>query len=187
MTARGTTAGPGGIAIADVPDRVIAWIIDGIIFLVIGGVISLLFGALLTEQQQVILFGVPTGVTVNQPSFLGQLIAVLLVVGISAGYFIFLWMQPKSATVGQMVMKLSVRDAATGGHITQSQAINRWLVLGLPLALYNAVHLIFILGFFVALAVLGYMIYLLVTTSQSPTRQGFHDKFAKTVVAKVAM
>lgn len=179
-------AGPGGIALADVPDRVIAWIIDFIIINVIGYILAAVLGAVLTEQQQVILFGVPTGVTVTQPSILGQVIAVLLTIGVSAAYFIFLWMQPKSQTVGQMVMKLSVKDAATGAHVSQSQAINRWLVLGLPAALYQFFHIIFILGFLVWLAVLGYYVYLLITTAQSPTREGFHDKFAKTVVAKVA-
>lgn len=178
-------AGPGGIALADVPDRVIAWIIDFIIINVIGYILSAVLGAVLTEQQQVILFGVPTGVTITQPSLLGQLIAVLLTVGVSAGYFIFLWLQPKGQTVGQMVMKLSVRDQATGSRINQSQAINRWLILGLPAALYQFFHVIFILGFLVWLAVLGFYIYLLITTAQSPTRQGLQDTFAKTVVAKV--
>ena len=33
------------------------------------------------------------------------------------------------------VLKLSVRDAATGGPITQNQAITRWVFLGVPWAI----------------------------------------------------
>jgi len=80
-------------------------------------------------------------------------------------------------------MKLSVRDASTGGAMTQQQAINRWLLLGAPLAIDYFYG--WGVGIIVALVVFIYYLYLIYTIAQSPTRQGLHDTYAKTVVAKV--
>jgi uncharacterized RDD family membrane protein YckC len=183
LTARGTKPGPGGVALADIPERVIAFIIDAIIVGVVGLVLSVILGSVLRETRTDTFLGVP--IVVTGPSLIGQLVAVVLVVGFSAGYFIYMWSRMGGATVGMRLMKLSVRDESTGQVIGQQQAINRWLVAGLPFALYSIYYLpIALIGFLAAIAVLVYEIYLLVTTAQSPTRQGWHDKFAKTVVAK---
>lgn len=183
ITARGTMAGPAGVALADIPDRIIAWVIDAIIIGVAGYLISFILGTVLKETRTDSFLGVP--ILVTGPSLLGQLIAVLLVVGLSAGYFIYMWSRMGGATVGMRAMKISVRDATSGQTIGQSQAINRWLVIGLPFALYSIYYLpIALIGLLAGIALLVYEIYLLMTTAQSPTRQGWHDKFAKTVVAK---
>jgi uncharacterized RDD family membrane protein YckC len=42
------------------------------------------------------------------------------------------------------------------------------------------------IGQIISLAVLIYLVYLLYTTAKSPTKQGFHDIFANTVVVKAA-
>ena len=89
----------------------------------------------------------------------------------------------QGATIGMRALKLSVRDQATGGPISQSQAITRWLYLGAPFAveyLYG-----WTLGIIVSIAVFVYYVYLVISIAQSPSRQGLHDKQAKTVVAKV--
>jgi hypothetical protein len=56
------------------------------------------------------------------------------------------------------------------------------MLLGAPWALgffqYGILGLIFAVG------VLVWYIYLLVTVAQSPSRQGLHDTYSKTVVAK---
>jgi uncharacterized RDD family membrane protein YckC len=166
LTARGSISGPAGVALADVPERVIAYIIDAIIIGLIGIVIGLVLGSVLG------------------PSFIAQILGVALTLAVSAGYFIYQWSRMGGQTVGMKVLKLAVRDEATGAPPSQQQAINRWLVLGLPGALSLA-YVIPLLGLIVSIAVFVYYIYLLVTTAQSPTRQGFHDKFAKTVVAKL--
>ena len=87
------------------------------------------------------------------------------------------------ATVGMKVMKVSVRDAASGAPVNQSQAINRWIYVGAPFAL-TFLYVWGVIGLVVGIAVIAYEIYLLMTTAQSATRQGFHDMQAKTVVAK---
>ena len=180
LTARGTMAGPAGLALADIPDRVIAFIIDAIILGIVGYILGIITTSILGDNFLGV-FGVG-GFKV--PSLLSTIVAVALLAVISAGYFIYMWTRMGGATVGQKVMKLRVVDSMTGGPMSQGQAINRWLTIGLPLALYQF-YAWSIIGWLIWLASLGFLIYLLITTAQSPSRQGFHDTYAKTVVAKV--
>ena len=110
------------------------------------------------------------------------LLGAVILLAVNAAYNIYQWSRMNGQTIGMKVMKLAVRDASTGGPVSQQQAINRWLVLGGPQVLY----FVPIIGLLASIALLVYYIFLLVTTAQSPTRQGWHDNFAKTVVAKVA-
>ena len=176
-------AGPGGLALADLPERIIAYAIDAIILGLIGIVINAILGSVLTETRTDFIFGVP--VVVRGPSFIASVLGVVISLGISAGYFIYQWTRMNGQTIGMRVLKLGVRDATTGGLIDQQHGIRRWMYIGLPGALGLA-YVLPLIGIIVSLAVLAYYIYLLVTTAQSPTRQGFHDKGANTVVAKLA-
>jgi uncharacterized RDD family membrane protein YckC len=181
LTARGTMAGPAGMALADIPDRVIAFIIDAIILGIVGFIIGTITTSILGDN---LLGGIFIGTTIKVPSLLSTIVAVALLAAVSAAYFIFMWTR-MGATLGMRVMKLRVVDAMTGGPISQGQAINRWLTLGLPLALYQF-YAWSIIGWLIWLASLGFLIYLLITTAQSANRQGFHDKYSKTSVVKVA-
>jgi len=181
ITARGTIAGPGGLALADVTERIIALIIDGIILAVIGFVVAAILGSVLVETRTENVFGIP--VTVRGPSTIASIATFIILAVINAAYFIYQWSRMNGQTIGMKAMKVAVRDSATGGPVTQQQAINRWLVLGGPQLLYWVPFI----GFIASLIALGWYIYLLITTAQDPMRQGFHDKFAKTVVAKLAM
>lgn len=173
ITARGTISGPAGVALADLPDRIIAWIIDAIILAVIGVILSTITTSILGDNL----------IIIKTPNLISSLVAVVLLLVISGAYFIYMWTMMGGATVGQKVMKLTVRDAASGGPMSQQQAINRWLLLGAPFALWP-LYAWNILGWLLWLLVLAFEVYLLVTTAQSPTRQGFHDTYANTVVAK---
>ncbi len=182
ITAGNTIPGPGGVALATMTDRIIAYISDAIIIGLIGIVINAILGSVLTETRTDLIFGVP--VVVRGPSMIAHILGVLVALAISAAYFIYMWTRMGGQTVGMKVFKVAVRDASSGGQITQSQAINRWALIGLPGALSLA-YVLPLIGFLVSIGVLVYYIFLLVNTAQSPTRQGFHDNFAKTVVAKV--
>jgi len=177
MMAQGTIPGPGGVALADTPSRFIAAFIDFFILGIVGVIVSSVTTSLLGDNFLGI-FGLGTFKT---PSLISSLVAVVIVLVVSGGYFIGMWTRMGGATVGMKVLKLSVRDAASGGPITQQQAINRWLLLGAPLAItwFQA-----FLGFILGIVVIIYYIYLLVTIAQSPVRQGLHDTYSKTVVAK---
>jgi uncharacterized RDD family membrane protein YckC len=179
LTARGTIAGPGGVALADTPNRVIAAVVDFIILGVIGFVVGLIIHPILGER-----FGVGTVFSFTVPSLVSSLAVVLIMLAVSAAYFIYTWTRMGGQTVGNKVMKLSVRDAASGGPVTQQQAISRWLIIGAPWALAWLQY--GILGLILSIVVLVWYIYLLVTVAQSPSRQGFHDTYSKTVVAQVS-
>lgn len=176
ITASGTIPGPGGVALADTPNRIIAAVIDFVILGVIGFIVSAVSTSILGEN-----FGGLFG-NFRVPSLLSTIVTVALMLVVSGAYFIGLWTRMDGATVGMKVLKLTVRDSAGGGPISQQQAINRWLLLGAPYAL--AWLQWGVLGLIASIAVLVYYIYLLVTVAQSPTRQGLHDQYAKTVVAK---
>jgi len=177
LAARGTMAGPGGIALADPVSRYVALFIDFIILGIIGWILNTVTTSIFGDN----LLGL-FGLQYKTQSLLGAIITVVLLLAISGAYFIYMWTRMNGATLGMRVMKLSVRDQASGGAITQNQAITRWIFLGAPWAinfLYG-----WSLGIIISLLVLIYYIYLVVTIAQDPMRQGLHDKQAKTVVAK---
>lgn len=178
LTARGTKVGPAGVALADLPDRIIAYVIDAIILFVVGLVAGMLTLGILGDN-----FGGVFGISIRTHNLVSALATAALTAAVSAAYFIGMWSRMGGATVGMKVMKLTVRDANSGALVSQGQAITRWVFLGLPAAL-SSIYVWGFIGWLVSLAVLGYYIYLLVSTAQSATRQGFHDLQAKTVVAK---
>ena len=178
LMAQGTMPGPGGVALADTPNRLIAAVIDFIILGIAGAIVAAVTTSILGEE----LLGGIFGVSIKVPSLMSSLVTVVLMLVISGAYFIGMWTRMGGATVGMKVLKLSVRDATTGQAITQGQAINRWLLLGAPWALSSIYG--WGIGLIVSIVVLVYYIYLIVTIGQSPKRQGLHDTYAKTVVAK---
>jgi uncharacterized RDD family membrane protein YckC len=181
VTARGTMAGPAGLALADLPERIFAYIIDAIILGIVGLIVASITTAILGDNYLGIL-GIST---VKVPSLLSTLLTVVILIAVSAGYFIYMWTRMNGATIGMRLLKLGVRDSTSGGQISQNQAIYRWALLYGPLTL-NWFYQWNFLGWLISLAVLAWEIYLLYTAANSPTRQGFHDTYAKTVVAKVA-
>jgi uncharacterized RDD family membrane protein YckC len=178
ITAQGTIPGPGGVALADTPNRLIAAVIDFIILGVAGAIVAAVTTSILGQD----LLGGIFGVSVKVPSLVSSLVTVVVMLAISAAYFVGMWTRMGGATVGMKVLKLSVRDASSGQAITQGQAINRWLLLGAPATLSSIYG--WGIGFILGIVVLVYYIYLVVTIAQSAKRQGLHDTYAKTVVAK---
>ena len=170
--------GPGGVALADAPDRFIAAVIDFIILGIIGFIVNTITTSILGDNFGTVFFNIRT------PSLVSSLASVIIMLVVTAAYFVGMWTRMNGATVGMRVLKLQVRDSASGGPITQQQAINRWLLLGAPYAidfLYG-----WGIGVIVAIVVFVYYVYLVYTVASSPTRQGLHDTYSKTVVAKVA-
>jgi uncharacterized RDD family membrane protein YckC len=182
ITDRNTIAGPAGTALGSVGERIVALIIDQIILGIVGFVLISILGNIFSETT-VVQNPFLGPIEVKTPSPLGNLITVLLLLGISAGYYIYQWTRMNGQTIGMRLFKLSVRDHDTGGVISQNQAIYRWGALAWP----NIAYFLPFVGWLVSLLGLAWYIFLLVTTAQDPQRQGWHDKFAKTVVAKLAV
>jgi uncharacterized RDD family membrane protein YckC len=178
-----TVPGTAGFVYADVPNRVIAYIIDavilGIVFLIISWVIvGNIFPNRINPN--------PTGLTnLVEINYAGVLVNAVIQTALSALYFIYMWTAMRG-TIGMKALSLQVGNAADGRTLTQAQAIRRWIFLGGPLGLISALNPIPAIGILLGLAGLAYYIYLLWTTAQSPTKQGFHDVQAGTVVVKAA-
>jgi uncharacterized RDD family membrane protein YckC len=81
---------------------------------------------------------------------------------------------------------MQVGNQTDGATITMDQAIRRWLALGGVFSLAQTLNGFPLIGLLIALASLIWVIALLVTTAQSPTKQGLHDQFAGTMVVKAA-
>jgi len=175
------SAGPSGttgLVYADVPNRAIAYIIDLIIMAIIGAVIGIVLAAI----------GLATStLDLNNGSFsynyLGGIIQTLIALAISAGYFIYTWTSMR-ATVGMRVLGMQIGNAGDGKTITTEQAVRRWIALGAPFSIAQVFSPFPLLGLVIGLASIVWFFYLLYTTYSSPTKQGFHDVFANTMVVK---
>jgi len=161
--------GAAGFVYGDVLYRIIALIIDSIILAIIN----------------VIVFGVIVGLT--SLNFVGFLATVVVGLAISAAYFTFMWTAQRG-TIGMKVLGMQIGNAGDGKTLTQEQAIRRWLVLFGPQVLSQAANTAVgvSLGGLIGLAVLAWYIFLLWTTYSSPTKQGWHDHFANTMIVKSA-
>lgn len=175
------TAGPAGYVYADVPNRAIAYIIDAIILGVIGIVIAIILGSIGLSS---------VNLNINSPNFgeynvLAGLIAAVVSTIINGAYFVYTWTAMRGSP-GQKVLGMQVGNAADGATLTMEQAIKRWIALGAPFGIAQALNPLPGLGLIIGLAALAWFIALLVTTAQSPTKQGLHDQYASTVVVKSA-
>ena len=166
--------GAAGFTYADVPNRVIALIIDAIVLVVISVVIGILLAAV----------GLSTGGyfgTVNLG--LGWLVYTVVGFLINAVYFIYSWTSMR-ATLGMRALGMQVGNAFDGKTLTMDQASRRAVALWGPSTVAQFFNGFAAIGPVLGLLAFLWVIYLLYTTAVSPTKQGFHDKFANSVVVK---
>jgi uncharacterized RDD family membrane protein YckC len=172
------SANTSGLVYADVPNRVIAIIIDGIVIFVIMLVIALVLAAI-GLGASTMTGGATSG------SFVGSLVLAVVGLVVGAAYFIYTWTSMR-ATFGMRALGMQIGNAGDGKTLTRDQAIRRYLALAGPGIVANAFSGISVIGTLLSLASLGWIIYLLYTTANSPTKQGWHDVFANTQVVKAA-
>jgi len=184
LTSTAPVPGPAGLYYADVPNRTIAYIIDAIIL----GIVNLVVGAVLSG------IGLNAFTINSNPTNIGNLLSYNPVVGliqavifaaISGVYFIYTWTTMRGSP-GQRVLGMQVGNATDGQTLTMEQAFKRWIALGAPFGVAQALNPVPGLGILIGLAAFVWFIALLVTTAQSPTKQGLHDRYAGTVVVKAA-
>jgi uncharacterized RDD family membrane protein YckC len=165
--------GAAGFVYADVPNRLIAWIID---LIVIGVLYFVVF--FITA-----IVGLSGGIASTQFNALATIVFGVLLTLVAAGYFIWTWTSMR-ATVGMKLLGMQVGNAFDGKTLTMDQALRRALALwgpGLASSVFGNVPAI---GPLISLVAFAWTIYLLYSTATSPTKQGFHDKFANSVVVK---
>ena len=169
-------AGPPGFVYADVPNRAIAYIIDVIIVGIVVSILTAITGTGVT-------FNVATGAF--DVNFVGLIIAAIIGAVINAGYFIYTWTNMRG-TLGMKALGMQIGNAGDGKTLTMDQATRRWLALAAPGFVAQVLWVVPAIGALIVLLAFGWFLYLLWTTYSSPTKQGFHDKFANTMVVKAA-
>ena len=189
LTSTAPTPGPAGLFYADVPNRIFAYIIDAIIVGIAGAVLGIILFAVLGPPTRTTTVVDPTqflGFRIEtSTNFVSFIAFAILGLALSAGYFIYTWTAMRG-TIGMKALGMQIGNAVDGSTITMEQAIRRWLALGGIFSLAQTLNGFPGLGILIALASLIWTIALLVTTAQSPTKQGLHDKFAGTMVVKAA-
>lgn len=182
LTSTTPLPGPAGLLIADAPNRIIAFVLDVIALAILGMLLALLIGGAFG--------GLATGASLESAGG-GLNVGAFLVVGvaqlgISFGYFGYSWVALRG-TPGMKMLGLQIGDEADGHSISWNQALLRWLLLGIaatlatyPVYVPSAVGLI--LGI-LALAWLGLLLY---SMTKSPTKQGLHDRYARTLLVRTA-
>jgi uncharacterized RDD family membrane protein YckC len=171
-------AGPEGFVYADVPNRAIAYIIDAIIVGIVAAIIGAILGGIGLSSGSV------TPGTLNfSVNVVGLIVSAIVGAAISAGYFIYTWTSMRG-TLGMKLLGMQIGNARDGKTLTMDQATRRWLVIAAPGILAQVVFVVPAIGFLLVLVSIGWFLYLLWTTYSSPTKQGFHDIFANTMVVK---
>jgi uncharacterized RDD family membrane protein YckC len=163
------SAPASGLVYADVPNRVIAYIIDAILIGILNVIVLIVLGG----------FGLQAG------TILTAVVAGIVGLLIGAGYFIYTWTRMR-ATVGMRLLGMQIGNAGDGQTMTTEQGIRRWLALSAPAIIAQVFSSVPLIGFVVGLAGLIWYIWLLYTVANSPTKQGWHDVFANTQVVKAA-
>jgi uncharacterized RDD family membrane protein YckC len=169
-------AQPSGLVYADVPNRVIAYIIDYVIIIAILIVVGIVLAAV----------GIAAGgLGSSSVDTVGSIILGAISLILSAAYFIWTWTS-RRATFGMSVLGMQIGNAGDGRTLTTEQALRRYLALAAPSILSYALGGIPGVGAIIGLLGLLWVIFLLYTTANSPTKQGWHDVFANTQVVKAA-
>lgn len=178
LTSTAPVAGPAGLFYADLPNRIIAYIIDIILLAIAGAVVGAITGSFMPVYS----FDLVNGFHYN---YLAAIINAVIGGVISAGYFIYTWTAMRG-TVGMKVLGMQIGSEKDGATLSMDQGIRRWLAVGGWITIAQALNPLPLVGILIGLVSLGYVIYLLYTTAQSPTKQGFHDKFVGSMVVKAA-
>lgn len=163
--------------------RLVACIIDIVILILVilvgASAINAVFGPTVRFNPTAV---TPAGSAIvdNGLIVLNAIVANLL----SAGYFVISWMI-LGASPAQLLLALQVRNETGGGTLSLSQAIIRWVLLFPPFGTVaflmatvpGAGALIW------ASAPIWYLV-LLTTTALSRSKQGVHDRLARSVVLR---
>lgn len=112
-------------------------------------------------------------------------VASLLGLAVQGAYFILFWSGGRRATPGQRVFGIQVANAFDGQPLTTGQAFGRWAAMG------SWITVPFVLPFMAAAIASGiaatvWTVLLLLSTIVSPTKQGLHDRFARSALVRPA-
>jgi uncharacterized RDD family membrane protein YckC len=178
-------AASGDLRYADVPNRLVAYLVDAIILAVIVFIGALVVSALFGPAVRFDLTADTPGGRIDVDDRLA-IVNALVGTALGGAYFVGSWMVLR-ASPAQRLFGMEIGHERDGATLTLGVAVLRWILLGAPFGIATALTtgLAGFGGLLLLAALLWYLI-LLVTTARSSTRQGLHDRLARTVVAKPA-
>jgi hypothetical protein len=169
-------------AFADAPNRLVGYLLDAVFLSLLSFVgavaISVVFGPVVSIDV-----GAASQVTVDR----GLAVAnAVLGTAISLVYFVASW-RSLGGSPGQRALRMRVGGA--NGPVTLARWTVRWAFLGAPIALEGIVSAV-ATGWVVmvtTLAVVLWFVLLLASIARSGSKQGWHDRAARTVVTKALL
>ena len=183
-------AGAGGAGAvrlyADAPNRVLALLLDAVFLTIIIFVaaigVSLVIGP--AVELDAAAETLDAGVTVDRSVATVDAIVSLV---LSATYFVAFW-TTRARTPGQRLVRLTVGSQRSGAALSAREASLRWLLLGAPFGVGALLNTAApgLNALVVDLPIAAWYLVLLVTTVRSPSKQGLHDRIARSVVVKAA-
>jgi uncharacterized RDD family membrane protein YckC len=185
LTSSESIPGPAGLWLAEMPDRIIAFVLDVIALAVVGMILAIvlggLFGGLVSGGTTVGGALDDAGGDLNLGAFL---VVGVVATAISFVYFTYSWVVLRS-TPGMRLLGLRIGDQRDGRPISWDQALIRWLILGIAATLVTfAVYVPSLLGLSLGVLGLVWLVVVLVTINRSPMKQGLHDRYARTILVR---
>ena len=159
------------IVFADMPNRTIAYIVDILVVLVVAVIIGIVVG----------LATLSGGTTNGGFGIFANLLASVAI----AVYFIYSWTRRR--TIGMRMLGLQIGNSTDGATLTVEQSIRRWVALFGPSVVYEVVAAFGSASLTAVVGLIAFVwtVYLFIDTARSPTKQGFHDRFAGSAVVKL--
>ena len=174
-------SGPGNTIIGDTASRAAGWIGDAIVIGIVNAAIFIAADRLLGWN----LGGFGDAATAPMSRETAASIQLGIAVVVSSVYFLGLWTGGRF-TLGMRLVNLRVARALDGNPVRLPAAVIRWSILELPAFIVTIVLRNVPLGWPLDIIVIFsgniWLIVLLVSIARSPTRQGYHDRAAHTVV-----
>ena len=168
---------PPGLVFADTPSRAAAYLLDGLVLSVVASIPPAVLG-LYDYTSATAVYPEP----MQRETFVG---VTVFAFAVQAAYFLWFWTGGRRATPGQRVFGIQVGNAFDGRQLTMTQAIERWLAMGWWV---SALALLPFLGVAVASYVISavWLVILVISMIVSPTKQGIHDRFARSALVRPA-
>ncbi len=177
ITSTERVAGPAGLLLADVPNRIMALVIDIILLSLVGFVLAWLLGGLVSEPGAL---DSPGG----ELEVVAFLVVLLLQLAVSAAYFGGAWVL-FGTTAGMRLLGLRVGTETDGRPLDPRHAIVRWLVVGIPALLVSlALYVPNTIALILAALGLAWLLLLLYTMVQGSAKQGLQDRVARSIVVR---
>jgi uncharacterized RDD family membrane protein YckC len=168
---------PPGLAFADTPSRIAAYVLDGVLLSALVSIPPAVLG--LYDYAS-------TSSTLPEPMPRATFVGVsIFSFAIYAAYFLFFWSGGRRGTPGQRAFGIQVGNAFDGRPLTTTQAIERWLAMGWWVGMLVLVPVFSIAVAAYALSFI-WSVVLVITMILSPTKQGIHDRFARSALVRPA-